>query len=227
MLFSIGFLLNFLIGGVTGVMLASAPIDFQLSRLVLPRVALPLHDDGRLGVRHLRRDLLLVAEGVRVPLVEAARPRRVRPDVRGVQPHVLAPVRAWGCAACRGASSTTRRGLGWETPNLVSSLGVGRALDRRAGVPHRRAHDRGVAAPPPATTRGVATRWSGPPSSPPPEHNFSSLPRIRSERPAFDLHHPTEPTKPDAAEPRRPHEVRAAVPRGAYAAFGLGLGTIY
>jgi cytochrome c oxidase subunit 1 len=27
-------------------------------------------------------------------------------------------------------------------------------------------------------------------SCPPPRHNFISLPRIRSERPAFDLHHP-------------------------------------
>ncbi len=27
-------------------------------------------------------------------------------------------------------------------------------------------------------------------SCPPPRHNFNSLPRIRSERPAFDLHHP-------------------------------------
>jgi len=27
-------------------------------------------------------------------------------------------------------------------------------------------------------------------SSPPPRHNFLSLPRIRSESPAFDLHHP-------------------------------------
>jgi cytochrome c oxidase subunit 1 len=27
-------------------------------------------------------------------------------------------------------------------------------------------------------------------SSPPPRHNFTSLPRIRSERPAFELHHP-------------------------------------
>ena len=31
MLFSIGFLLNFLIGGMTGVMLASPPIDYQVS----------------------------------------------------------------------------------------------------------------------------------------------------------------------------------------------------
>ena len=27
-------------------------------------------------------------------------------------------------------------------------------------------------------------------SCPPPRHNFTSMPRIRSERPAFDLHHP-------------------------------------
>src|SRR5439155_15352851 len=31
MLFAIGFLLNFLIGGVTGVMLASAPVDFHMN----------------------------------------------------------------------------------------------------------------------------------------------------------------------------------------------------
>jgi cytochrome c oxidase subunit 1 len=27
-------------------------------------------------------------------------------------------------------------------------------------------------------------------SCPPPRHNFTSMPRIRSERPAFDLHYP-------------------------------------
>jgi cytochrome c oxidase subunit 1 len=27
-------------------------------------------------------------------------------------------------------------------------------------------------------------------SSPPPRHNFVTIPRIRSESPAFDLHHP-------------------------------------
>ncbi|MYU63847.1 cytochrome ubiquinol oxidase subunit I, partial [Streptomyces sp. SID69] len=27
-------------------------------------------------------------------------------------------------------------------------------------------------------------------SCPPPRHNFTTLPRIRSESPAFDLHHP-------------------------------------
>ena len=35
---------------------------------------------------------------------------------------------------------------------------------------------------------GNSLEWAT--SCPPPRHNFTSLPRIRSERPAFDLHHP-------------------------------------
>ncbi|MDP9182406.1 MAG: cytochrome ubiquinol oxidase subunit I, partial [Actinomycetota bacterium] len=35
---------------------------------------------------------------------------------------------------------------------------------------------------------GNSLEWAT--SCPPPRHNFLSLPRIRSERPAFDLHHP-------------------------------------
>ena len=35
---------------------------------------------------------------------------------------------------------------------------------------------------------GNSLEWAT--SSPPPRHNFISIPRIRSERPAFDLHHP-------------------------------------
>jgi cytochrome c oxidase subunit 1 len=35
---------------------------------------------------------------------------------------------------------------------------------------------------------GASLEWAT--SCPPPRHNFVTLPRIRSERPAFDLHHP-------------------------------------
>jgi cytochrome c oxidase subunit 1 len=35
---------------------------------------------------------------------------------------------------------------------------------------------------------GSSLEWAT--SCPPPRHNFVVLPRIRSERPAFDLHHP-------------------------------------
>jgi cytochrome c oxidase subunit 1 len=35
---------------------------------------------------------------------------------------------------------------------------------------------------------GSSLEWAT--SCPPPRHNFTSMPRIRSERPAFDLHYP-------------------------------------
>jgi len=48
---------------------------------------------------------------------------------------------------------------------------------------------------------GASLEWAT--SCPPPRHNFESIPRIRSERPAFDLHHP-EVAQYD--EPRRRQE---------------------
>jgi cytochrome c oxidase subunit 1 len=38
---------------------------------------------------------------------------------------------------------------------------------------------------------GNSLEWAT--SCPPPRHNFTAVPRIRSERPAFDLHYPHEP----------------------------------
>ncbi|GEN78671.1 aa3-type cytochrome oxidase subunit I [Actinotalea fermentans] len=50
---------------------------------------------------------------------------------------------------------------------------------------------------------GNSLEWAT--SCPPPRHNFASLPRIRSERPAFDLHHPEvaamDHVEPDAGSP--------------------------
>jgi cytochrome c oxidase subunit 1 len=49
---------------------------------------------------------------------------------------------------------------------------------------------------------GRSLEWAT--SSPPPRHNFLSLPRIRSESPAFDLHHPEIAMSeyPDSGAPR-------------------------
>ncbi|MFF2623740.1 hypothetical protein [Oerskovia jenensis] len=41
---------------------------------------------------------------------------------------------------------------------------------------------------PKVTVYGRSLEWAT--CCPPPRHNFTSLPRIRSEAPAFDLHHP-------------------------------------
>jgi cytochrome c oxidase subunit 1 len=43
---------------------------------------------------------------------------------------------------------------------------------------------------------GASLEWAT--TCPPPRHNFNTIPRIRSERPAFDLHHP------EAAPPQGP-----------------------
>ena len=43
-------------------------------------------------------------------------------------------------------------------------------------------------------------------SCPPPRHNFTSIPRIRSERPAFDLHHPHAAAGRDPAPGRTAQE---------------------
>ena len=42
---------------------------------------------------------------------------------------------------------------------------------------------------------GNSLEWAT--SCPPPRHNFTSMPRIRSERPAFDLHYPHMAEKSD------------------------------
>ncbi|MEE1736521.1 cytochrome ubiquinol oxidase subunit I, partial [Streptomyces sp. BE147] len=44
---------------------------------------------------------------------------------------------------------------------------------------------------------GRSLEWAT--SCPPPRHNFLTLPRIRSESPAFDLHHPVVRALDEAA----------------------------
>jgi len=77
---------------------------------------------------------------------------------------------------------------------------------------------------------GASLEWAT--SCPPPRHNFTSIPRIRSERPAFDLHHPQvaerdQPT-PDKSildnlygEPDMEHEGTGAVHGGTGGGQGM------
>ena len=114
--------------------------------------------------------------------------------------------------------------LGWDTPNLVSTMGAGvltiGVLVFLTDVWRSRRRRTPAGDDP---WGGYSLEWAT--TSPPPEHNFSSMPRIRSERPAFDLHHP------EGAEYRGGggrDTVRFALRYFALlSAFGLGLGTIY
>ena len=78
---------------------------------------------------------------------------------------------------------------GSTRPNLVSTIGAGVLTIGRPGVPGGRVvsvRRREPAGDDPWDA--YTLEWAT--TSPPPEHNFDRLPRIRSERPAFDLHHP-------------------------------------
>ncbi|PIM65816.1 cytochrome ubiquinol oxidase subunit I, partial [Streptomyces sp. JV178] len=54
---------------------------------------------------------------------------------------------------------------------------------------------------------GRSLEWAT--SCPPPRHNFVTLPRVRSESPAFDLHHPRfaaiTPPQTREGQERTPH----------------------
>jgi heme/copper-type cytochrome/quinol oxidase subunit 1 len=87
--------------------------------------------------------------------------------------------------------ATYRESDGWGTLNLVSTIGsfilaIGvLTFIVNLGVSLRKGRPAG-----PDPWGGQTLEWAT--TSPPPEHNFDSLPPIRSERPLWDLHHPSE-----------------------------------
>jgi cytochrome c oxidase subunit 1 len=190
MLFCIGFLVTFLLGGLTGVMLASPPIDFHVSdtyfliahfHYVLfgtvvfaffagiyfwfPKITGRMLDE-RLGKVHFWTLFLGFHMTFLVQhwLGDEGMPRRIA-DYRAAD----------GFTTLNTISSIGAFVLGASTLpflyNVVTSYRSGRKAigDDPWGF-------------------GNSLEWAT--SCPPPRHNFVTMPRIRSERPAFDLHYP-------------------------------------
>jgi cytochrome c oxidase subunit 1 len=188
MLFCVGFLMNFLLGGVTGVMIASPPIDFHAedSYFIVAHMHYVLGGgslfaifaalffwwpkmfgvklDERLG--KLCFWLLFVGFNVTFfPMhllgIEGM-PRRVftYPDV-GSFPLLNSLATAGSYVMLAGVVA-----FAW---NVVVST-----------------RKRDPVGPDPWEANSLEW-WT---SSPPPEHNFDDLPPIRSARPVFDAHHP-------------------------------------
>ncbi|WP_211303020.1 cytochrome c oxidase subunit I [Allonocardiopsis opalescens] len=190
MLFAIGFLVTFLFGGLTGVLLASPPIDFHVT-------------DSYFVVAHFHYVLFgtvvfamfagfyfwwpkftgkMLNEGL----------AKFHFWVLFIGFHTTFLVQHW-----LGAEGMPRRyadylpGDGFWELNMVSSLGaflLGAStfiFFWNVWITHKRG-ERVLADDP----WGYAASLEWATSCPPPRHNFTSLPRIRSERPAFDLHHP-------------------------------------
>ena len=97
---------------------------------------------------------------------------------------------------------------GFTTLNAISSIGAFVLGPVDAAVPLERVQELPVR---PVVTVddpwgfGNSLEWAT--SCPPPRHNFTELPRIRSERPAFELHYPStssgSATRPTSAGTRR------------------------
>ncbi|MCR4512209.1 cytochrome c oxidase subunit I [Aeromicrobium sp. 50.2.37] len=189
MIFSIGFLVTFLFGGLTGVILASPTLDFSLS-------------DSYFVVAHFH----YVVFGTVVFAMFAGFyfwwPKltgRMLDEKLGkvhfwllfIGFHLTFLVQHW-----LGVEGMPRRYAdygpndGFTTLNEISSIGA--FLLGASTLPFLwnvwKSRNSPLVKLDDPWGWGRSLEWAT--SSPPPRHNFHSLPRVRSESPAFDLHHP-------------------------------------
>ncbi len=207
MLFAFGFLVTFLFGGLTGVLLASPPLDFQVS-------------DSYFVVAHFHYVLF----GTIVFAVYAGiyfwfpkfigryldeKLGKVHFWLTFLGFHTTFLVQHW-----LGAEGMPRRyvtylpGDGFTTLNMVSSIGafvLGLSVLPFVYNMYRSYRFGEIATADDPWGFGNSLEWAT--STPPPRHNFTSIPRIRSERPAFEYHYPhlLERLEAEAHAGRRHH----------------------
>ncbi|MFC0037652.1 cytochrome c oxidase subunit I [Actinomadura rayongensis] len=188
MLFAVGFLVTFLFGGLTGVILASPPLDFQVT-------------DSYFVVAHFHYVLFGTVVFAMFGGFYFWWPKMTGKKLNNTWGrihfwtlfagfHTTFLVQHW-----LGAEGMPRRYADYAdqftTLNFISSVGsfvLGAstfAFLWNVLSTHRRAGK--VAVDDPWGTGG-SLEWAT--TCPPPRHNFTELPRIRSVRPAFDLHWP-------------------------------------
>jgi cytochrome c oxidase subunit 1 len=191
MLFCTGFLFQFLIAGLTGVMLAVAPFDWQVT-------------DSYFVVAHFHYVLFGALIFTLFGAIYYWFPKatgKMLSETLGKWNFWLMVIGfhlTFDTLHFAGMLGMPRRiytyppGRGWETLNLIASIGV---IFQAAGVACLvwniiRSLRKGKPAgndPWDAWT----LEWST--ASPPPEYNFAVLPEVRSSRPLWDLKHPEDP----------------------------------
>ena len=190
MIFAVGFFATFLFGGLTGVMLASPALDFQLS-------------DSYFVVAHFHYTLfgtLVFASYAGVYFWFPKMTGRMLDEKLGkihfwltfVGFHMTFLVQHW-----LGNMGMPRRYAdyldsdGFTVLNQVSTVGallLGVSVLPFVWNVFKSWRYGEVVTVDDPWGYGNSLEWAT--SCPPPRHNFTSMPRIRSERPAFELHHP-------------------------------------
>jgi len=190
MLFSVGFLITFLFGGLTGILLAAPSIDFHVS-------------DSYFVVAHFHYVLfgtIVFATYAGIYFWFPKITGRMMDERLGklhfwttfIGFHTTFLVQHW-----LGNEGMPRRYIeyqasdGFTTLNMVSTIGsyiLGASLLPFLWNVFRSYRYGEVAEVDDPWGYGNSLEWAT--SCPPPRHNFTSLPRIRSERPAFELHYP-------------------------------------
>jgi cytochrome c oxidase subunit 1 len=191
MLFCIAFLFQFLIAGLTGIMLAAAPFNWQLT-------------DSYFVVAHFHYTLIggmlfALFGGVYYWFPKAT--GRMLSETLGKWSFWLLvigfhmtfdPLHFVGLLGMPRRIYTYPAGRGWEDLNLVASIGV---IFQAAAVACMAWNIiRSVRKGAPAGNDpwdAWTLEWGT--TSPPPEYNFAVLPEVRSSRPLWDLKHPEDP----------------------------------
>jgi cytochrome c oxidase subunit I len=188
MLFSIGFLVAFLMGGVTGIMLASPPIDF-------------FTHDTYFVVAHFHQVLVGTAVFAGFAGFYYWYPKmfgRMLDDTLGKWHFWLLFVGFWvtfmpqyvvGLLGMPRRVASYPSNLGWESYNVISTIGAFIIAASFAIMLWNLW--KSWRKPIPAGNNpwdAHTLEWFT--TSPPPHHNYTHLPPIRSERPTWDYNHP-------------------------------------
>ena len=175
MLWAVGFVSMFVIGGLSGIYLGAVPIDIHIERHVLRGRAHPLRPLWRLALHDLRGHLLLVPEDDGPTVQRETREAAFLAHVHRLQPDVLpdAPDRDARHAAPRLGLLTAVRQL---EPVHLDRVVRPRRVDDRVSLQHGHEHAPRRTCAEANPWRALTLEWQV--SSPPPIFNFDEIPQV-------------------------------------------------
>ncbi|WP_422117358.1 cytochrome c oxidase subunit I [Brachybacterium sp. UNK5269] len=190
MLFTLGFLTTFLFGGLTGVILSSPVLDFHISDTYFVVAHFHYVMAGTVVFEMFAGFYFWWPKMFGYKLSEGI--GKVHFWLLTIGFHMTFLIQHWlGVAGAprRYVNYLAEDGFWWM--NQISTVGAfimgASTLPFLLNVVLTHMKGKKVEVDDP-WGYGASLEWAT--SCPPPRHNFHSLPRVRSERPAFDLHHP-------------------------------------